>query len=428
VNVRTHAVPRKVLAALASGGGGVEAIRHLRDAERSRTRLLVRDLVERAREVRHPHAEATGRAFAVLVEVERIDADVVSALLTYPAVSAWAVHTVDALHGPHPERANPGFLAALTASAAVRAGHRTELDLPAHPAGDRHVALPLLGWYDRRHPGWHAHRRVEVTHGGLRLAADLETAAWQHALGATHCRDRGVLDVDPDAEPWRDGLAAAWALLVEHHRDSAQELAEAVSMLVPLAEPPSGATSSTFASAFGAVAMSTPRSARSTALALVHEIQHSKFAALTQLYDLVDDEPRCLYYAPWRTDPRPLSALLDGTYAFLGVARFWRAQRLVDTDEAARDDAETNFRRWTRAAHDVAEMMVRHSALTAAGRFVAGHMLGVLREWLREPVSGRADATAYRLARDHLDQWRRSHAHSRSPWWCTSTLIACPTR
>src|SRR3569833_1569709 len=91
---------------------------------------------------------------------------------------------------------------------------------------------------------------------------------------------------------------AAKTQLVEHHSVSARELAEALSTLVPLAEPPSGAVSSTFASAFGARAMSVPRSARSTALALVHELQHSKFAALSQLYELVDDEPPDLYYAP----------------------------------------------------------------------------------------------------------------------------------
>ena len=435
----THAMPRRVLAAIAAGGGGAEAIRHLREAERSRTRLLVHHLVERAAVVRHPHAAATRRALDLLAEVEDTHADAVAALLSYPPVAAWAVHTVRTLYGPRPAEANPGFLAAVTAVALVRAGVDAVLDLPAHPDGNRHVALPTLGWFDVAAgttlrvrtdgeaaravpmpgggpPLWSAARHISAVHGTRRLTAYLDVAVWHHALGTRFCAERGVLDTDADAALWQDRLAAAWELLAEHHEEAAQEIAEALGVLAPLAAPSHGTASSSLAGAFGAVAMSVPQGSRDMALALAHEIQHSKFAALARLYPLISGEPPDRYYAPWRPDPRPLTALLDGAYAFVAVARFWRTQRLVDTDPPARQHAETNFWRWTHAAHDVARTVLPHPALTAMGAFLSQRMLDVLSGWLREPVSHEAVASARALAEAHLAQWRRAHAATDGPW------------
>jgi HEXXH motif-containing protein len=446
----THAIPRRLLATLAAGGGGAEAIRRLRDAERSRTRLLIHDLVQRAAAVRHPHAAVTRRAFDILAEVERDRSDVVAGLLSYPPVAAWAVHTVRALHGPHHAAGNPAFLAAVTAVAAQRAGAETVLDVPGHPDGNRYLALPGLGWFEapasgsvRVHTGGspdgeglvvggvaarlHDTDRVRAVHGSLRLEAYLDVAAWHHALGTRFCAVRGVVESGVDCGLWRDRLAAAWDLLGEHHREIARELAEGLAAVVPLAAPPDRSASSSLAGAFGAVAMSVPPGPRGAALALVHEMQHSKFAALARLYPLVTEEPATRYYAPWRPDPRPLTALLDGTYAFVAVARFWRTQRLVDTDASARYEAETNFRRWTRAGHDVAAMLRQHPALTPMGTFLSTGMLDVLRRWSGEPVSQQAAVAARALAEEHLSQWRRSHSRTSGPS-STSMLAECPSK
>ena len=75
------------------------------------------------------------------------------------------------------------------------------------------------------------------------------------------------------------------------------------------------------------------RPARALAETLVHESQHSKLAALLHLFPLLDDDREERYYAPWRPDPRHLTGLLHGAYAFAGVAGFWR-DRLAG---AARD-------------------------------------------------------------------------------------------
>lgn len=38
-----------------------------------------------------------------------------------------------------------------------------------------------------------------------------------------------------------------------------------------------------------------------------------------------DDGQR--FYAPWRDDARPVSGLLQGAYAYLGLSRFWRQRQ-----------------------------------------------------------------------------------------------------
>ncbi|GAA3456563.1 aKG-HExxH-type peptide beta-hydroxylase [Dactylosporangium matsuzakiense] len=452
MTVPSHELPRRVLCALAAGGGGPVAVRCLRDAELSRTRLLMHHIVERSAAVRHPHAALVGRAFAVLLDVERAAAASVVALLAHPAVAAWAVHTVRTLHGAQPDGANPGFMAAVAASAAARAGLPALVDVPANPDGGRHIALPGVGWFDagaaallrlRTGPGgepepvavpagggprWHPAVRIDTTHDGLRLAADLDFASWHHALGAAYCAERGVGPGEPEPDRWRDGLAAAWALLGSHHRGTAHEVAAALRVLVPLADPAQGTTSSTFAGAFGAVALSAPAGPRTTALALAHELQHSKFIVLARLHPLLGEEaPGELYYAPWRSDPRPLGALLDGAYAFLAVARFWRTQRLVEADPQSKDEADVQFHRWAGATHDVAQMLLRHPALTDMGRFVTARMLARVHRWRQEPASERAAAAARDAAAAHLAEWRRTHPHGADAWYSSSTLVACRT-
>jgi HEXXH motif-containing protein len=446
----THDLRRPALRALAAGGGGPEAIRRLRDAELSRTRLLVHHIVERSAAVGHPHAALVRRAFAVLLDVERAAAATVAALLANPAVGAWAVRTAQALHGARPALANPGFLAAVTAAAAALAGLPAVLDVPANPDGNRCIALPGVGWFDSGGvallrlrtghggapepmptsgaPRWHAIVRISAVHDGLRLAVDLDPAAWHHALGTAYCGERGVDGGEPDLGRWRDGVATAWALLGTHHRGTAYEVAAALRVLVPLAAPARGTTSSTFAEAFGAVAMSAPAGPRSTALALAHELQHSKFTVLARLHPLLDEEvPALHYYAPWRRDPRPLGALLDGAYAFLAVARFWRTQRRIDIDERSRQEADVHFQRWAGATHDVTRMLLHHPALTDMGRFVTARMLARVHRWLQEPASERAAAAARDAAAAHLAQCRRAYPHGVDAWYVSSTLVACRT-
>src|SRR5690606_2824855 len=108
-----------------------------------------------------------------------------------------------------------------------------------------------------------------------------------------------------------------------------------VRALVPVS-PPTGSSgvSATSVDAFGAVALSLPSDAPALAATLVHEFQHTKLSALLDLVPLLRPDrttpeeqatsgkvAQC--YAPWRPDPRPLSGLLQGVYAHLGLCGFW---------------------------------------------------------------------------------------------------------
>jgi HEXXH motif-containing protein len=137
--------------------------------------------------------------------------------------------------------------------------------------------------------------------------------------------------------------------------------------------------------------------ARSVAVTLAHELQHTKLVALMDLFPLLRPDPAERFYAPWRDDPRPLAGLLHGTYAHLGVAGFWRRER--DHDEGG----HVEFARWRAAALDATATMLGSGRLTEIGRdFVTG-MAEVLAGWADEPVP----ATALERARALADEHRR---------------------
>ena len=98
---------------------------------------------------------------------------------------------------------------------------------------------------------------------------------------------------------------------------------------------------------------------------MVHEFQHSKL------------------WAPWRTDPRPLGGLLQGVYAFLGVADTWRAlaARPALGDLAMREFAEA------REQVDVAlGELTGAGALTPAGEVFVDGLRTAADALLAEPL------------------------------------------
>jgi uncharacterized protein len=103
---------------------------------------------------------------------------------------------------------------------------------------------------------------------------------------------------------------------------------------------------------------------------LVHEMQHSKLAALSDLIDLVhpaDDGAR--FAVPWRDDLRPVDALLQGTYAHLAVAELWRVRSSRVPDGRALELFRT-YRSWVENGID---SLRSADNLTPEGeRFVAG--------------------------------------------------------
>ncbi|MET7326386.1 HEXXH motif-containing putative peptide modification protein, partial [Streptomyces sp. NPDC005549] len=162
---------------------------------------------------------------------------------------------------------------------------------------------------------WQPVAVLDARHRGLALRLPLETAAPE--LPALDTASAG-----PAA--WRELLRRAWELLVEHHPRRAEELAAGLNALVPLPAPARGVASATSRHAFGTVLTSWPADPERLALTLLHEFQHSKLSALTDLVTLYEPGGRPRLYAPWRPDPRPPGGLLQGIYAHLGDLAFWQ--------------------------------------------------------------------------------------------------------
>ncbi|WP_017599902.1 HEXXH motif domain-containing protein, partial [Nocardiopsis lucentensis] len=184
----------------------------------------------------------------------------------------------------------------------------------------------------------------------------------------------------------------AWELLVTDHWTIAEEVADTVVALTPMIAPGGAHTSATARHAFGALGLSGPPGPVWFALTFAHEVQHAKLMALLDLVPLTLPDDGSTHYAPWRPDPRPVSGLLQGVYAHLGVAGFWRRHRLVARGEEARR-AHADFAHWRSAAHGAARTVAGSGRLTPDGaRFLAATER-TLASWLEEEVpDGTAEA------------------------------------
>ena len=138
-----------------------------------------------------------------------------------------------------------------------------------------------------------------------------------------------------------------------------------------------GSDSATAIEAIGAVLLTPPRHAEGLALTLLHEFQHTKLAALEHVVVLHHGDQRQQYHVRWRDDSRPLSAVLHGAYAHLGVAEYWHsALRLGEA--YPRDVARREFVYWCDAVAEALDQIRESRDLTAAGhRFIAGMTEGL---------------------------------------------------
>jgi hypothetical protein len=138
------------------------------------------------------------------------------------------------------------------------------------------------------------------------------------------------------------------------------------------------------------------------------------------LYDRSDDR---LYYAPWRDDPRPLGGLLQGAYAFLGVADFWRVQRSI-VDSRQRTYAHFEFARWRERVARVLDVLTDSGGFLPAGLRFLDAMRTSVDGWRTERVPPDAAALAREAADDHRVGWRlrnlrpdRDHTDARAREW-----------
>ncbi|GAA4207409.1 hypothetical protein GCM10022252_71020 [Streptosporangium oxazolinicum] len=432
MNLREHRIAAGTFSELAAGGGGGPAVAELSAAQHSKHVLLVRGVLETARASGHPDGAATRRAYDLLATVQRRYPGVVDAVLRHPSVGAWARRTVKMLVAGDGDAA-PGQLAALAAAAAIRSGTACEIDVPAVEGV---VTLPSLGQAvlpptvsaatvecgpddteitadgiivriprDPRQdaPGWRGLRSLSSEADGMSLRLVIDDLDPYRMPGTGNIGGRLT---EAETERWQSALHGAWDLLVRHHRVVAEEVATAITVLTPLVAPARGQSSSSSRETFGCVALSTPPDASSLAVTLTHETQHAKLSALLDLVPLTLPDDGSRHYAPWREDPRPVPGLLQGAYAFLGVAGFWMRQRGLESGEAALR-AHAEFYQWREASRLVTGTLLGSGRLTPAGESFTAGMARRLDGWSRESVPARARAMSRERSDDHRARWLR---------------------
>ena len=175
-----------------------------------------------------------------------------------------------------------------------------------------------------------------------------------------------------------------------------------IRVLTPLSPPQGGQVSATSRDTFGAILLSRPVDATSLAVTMAHEIQHAKLSALLDLLPMTDGDGECRFYAPWRDDPRPASGLLQGAYAFLGVAGFWLRQSRLPGGEPALAE----FARWLSAVRTVVDTLFASGELTAAGHAFVSGIDRTLGRWEAERVPDEAAAAARDANEEHRERWR----------------------
>ncbi|HEX5204657.1 MAG TPA: HEXXH motif domain-containing protein [Actinoplanes sp.] len=426
---------------LASGGGDPHVIGKLWTAELSRRLVLLRAFFDAA--AADPASAGplppVEQAWPALEAVEVVAPETVAAILLHPHVGGALGYSLRRHRGgatsAAPSWVDFGFVhaVAIVASAAAGLSYRSVV-----PLRDGRVMLPRLGmatfdgceawdtaevateggrvWLCREGvridvppgradaPGWWSLRSVTVG-DGPRLTV------WLDDLDPM----RDLADPVPPArlsdaavERWTGLLAGAWAILVDRHRPVAEALAVGVTSLVPL---PSGAgrdtRSASSGDAFGAIMCSLPPDAETLAVSLAHEFMHIKLGGLMHLTALTDGPGRPCLYAPWRDDPRPAAGLLQGIYAFFGIARFWRGQRHAATGPNRLADFEYAYSRaQTREALAVARV---DGALTEAGRRFTDRLAAEMDEWGDDRLDPDARRLAALVADGHRAGWRIRH-------------------
>ena len=398
--------------AVAGGLGDAAAVRQLAGGQRSRRRAMLQLLRERASR-RADDVFLAG--WDLLAQVGREHTEAFGRVIAHPYVRNWAVGCLraaarldDGVPGSGPLPQDAAHLAAIAASAAIRAGMPAEIDIPVT---DGYACLPTLG---RMRVGAGSAVTITVSDGGfeartaagrkrVRLGDPDPDVAWQPVRQLRAGQFSVQLeDTDPyrdcyqwpvagrlsvgDAARWQQQFATALSLIERVFPDYLPGLTAGCSVLTPLAnDEPDRELSAASRQAFGAVAMALPVDGDVLALLILHEFQHVKLSSVLDMFELCDPAERRLFYALWRDDPRPIVQLLQGAYAHLAVTDYWRVRR-HELGGAEALAAADRFARWRMATAEAIETTTGSGALTPLGvRFLVG-MGATVERWLDEPV------------------------------------------
>ncbi|MGW1561683.1 aKG-HExxH-type peptide beta-hydroxylase [Streptomyces sp. NPDC002144] len=387
-------------ASLAACRPSSAALRVLRDGQVSRRLLMLKSVADVAREGAPgfwaSHASA---AWDLCIRARRTDVRAFEDVLLHPHVGVWLGRCLRASDGPRPALGSDlARLGGLAAAAALRAGLRPHLALPAPESllwlptlGD--VRLPpgvgevnlrgdVLEWGGRslvvmgerermaHHDEWHAPRRLTArAPGAPPLTVVLEDG---DPYRDAHGHPVDGRQTAQQLRVWQASLTSAWHVLNRLVPERAVACAELWTALVPLRPSWTGrGVSSSAREAYGAIAVSCTADPVRLAETVVHETTHIVHAGLADLVDLADPEDRTLHRVGWRRDARPVASVLTGTHAHLSMIDFWRRRRQELTGEQARR-ADARLHHYGRQVAAALGMLQLHPALTSVGaRFVA---------------------------------------------------------
>lgn len=382
---------------LAAGYGDADTVAALAAEQLEITRGLLAAVWEQA-----PRDARTAAAWRALAEVDAAAPDALDAVLAHPYTRPWARQCLETPG----DGADVAGLAEVAAAAVLRAGDRYPAVVRV-PLRERSVRLPGLGRVLLDGAAGADEAEIEATADGfvvraaaqvLRIGWDgpadrrwhpvrrLGPAEWPVALEDTDpYRDAHQWPLMPrhdeaGAKAWQEDLAEAWAFVKRELPLYAPGLATGLRTITPLTRPADGSDVSGAARhAFGTVGIARPLTAHRLALLVVHEFQHVKLGAVLDLMDLYDPQDTRLFDAPWRPDLRPLEGLLQGTYAHVAVAEYWRALARQGDPEAA-----VEFPRWARYTAEAVDRLVASGSLTTTGERFAAAMARTVSPWLGE--------------------------------------------
>jgi len=380
--------PEGAFELLSSGPGDAAAMAWLADSYWSIIRALVATVASGLDGKGGNLRRAAAEGWRILSELDAEHPEAVREVLSYPYVQAWAMRCLRPVRSADLDL-DCAHLAGLAAAAALRAGLETELVLPVRngaiclptvgalavdPAVGRMSVLHVSpsGLRARNGPGeWRTVRRVTTTELSITVEDTdpfRDCQAWAAAGRLTYAT----------WQSWRQALAAAARQLTAEVPAYASVIGVGLRSVVPMRPEAAGSRrSGTARDAFGALALDLPDNVDLLGELLVHEMQHVKLTALCDLFDLFDRADHTLSPVPWRADPRPVEALLHGTYAHLAIADLWRSRSRRTPGGEARH-LFLKYRSWVEAG---LEALLNTAALTPDGRRFVDGMRSTVQSW-----------------------------------------------
>ncbi|WP_067566670.1 HEXXH motif domain-containing protein [Nocardia acidivorans] len=430
-------------AELFTGYGTEAAVARMMSGTLSMRIILLRTLIAEIASDRPEADDAAGlsAAYGRLLELQRSHPETVQALLAYPHTGVWlsrVLHRARAEGGDSaavqaiPLWADLGYLGWLAAAGTMASSAGGSLRVVVR---DGVVMLPGIGLARVGAVGEFGHRELRWEDGSIEFGTEagelIRVAFPVHESGVAWRPLRRLrpgsgepevlfdeldpfryLHSDPPAplatdeiDTWRTAFADAWRLLRHDHPRYLTPMRGCLRMITPLtARPVAASTSHTAYHGVGCVYTTAPADPCTLAMSLIHEIQHSKFAMLTDQVLLFDNDETCRFYAPWRDDPRPILGLLHGIYAFFGVTDFWRVHRYADCHRSML--SHTEFELWRRQLAVAIAQAQGSGLLTATGARLAATLSAGAEPWSREEVPDQARRAASEIMTAHRTFWQ----------------------